>query len=250
MLDINCKVPNAMKQKFTHFSKLTDLGTFDPRIFEGDNQASQDVCNFTLTLACIYNDYKDILLSFHYLEYMKPGFPFKETPIWGEYNGLKFHLIRLHLSLVYELLNLIEKNSNVINNPFFQSVTDQLDNLGHRTWQALVNAYSGKANTSLGKTFLMIRNKVSFHYDPKEFFKGYKNWFLQAKEAKLPYISRGRKITEERFYFAEASAQSYYDALCCNMSINLEQIKKLATCVGPALSQIVKIFIDNRCITK
>jgi hypothetical protein len=203
-----------MSKTINPFSALTELETFDPNIFKGDQQTPQEVCNFVLALSCVYNDYKDILMAFHYLEYLRPSCPVKEIPEWGEFNGLKFHIIRLHISLVNELLSLMERSDGVLKNPYFQSITNHLDSLGKRTWEVLVKAAFGKAGTSLGRTFLMIRNKVAFHYDPKEFYKGYRNWFLNSKKAKKPYISRGTKITKERYYFAEASAQSYFDNLC------------------------------------
>lgn len=239
-----------MTENIKPFSALTELETFDPKIFEGNQQTPQDVCNFVLALACVYNDFKDILMAFHYLDCLQPSFPVKEIPEWGEFNGLKFHLIRIHISLVHELLSLIERSDGVLKNPYFQSITNHLDNLGKQTWEALVKASSGKASTSLGKIFLMIRNKVAFHYDPKEFFKGYRNWFLNSKKSKKPYISRGKKITDERYYFAEASAQSYFDNLCAGACIDANQVKKLATSLGPAISQIIKTFVDSRCLDK
>lgn len=235
-----------MSKNIKPFSALSELEAFDPKIFEGDQRAPQDVCNFVLALSCVYNDYKDILMAFHYLDYLQPQFPVKETPEWGEFNGLKFHLIRLHISLVNELLCLIERSKGILADPYFQSITNHLDKLGKRTWEALVKAADGKASTSIGRTFLMIRNKVAFHYDPKEFFKGYKNWFLNRNKLKKPYISRGAQITEERYYFAEASAQSYFDNLCSGGNINTKQVFNLATSLGPAISQIVKTFIDER----
>lgn len=239
-----------MTGKIELFSILNELETFDPRIFEGNQQISQDVCNFVLALAFVYNDYKDILMAFHYLDYLQPSFPVKETPEWGEFNGLKFHLIRLHISLVHELLDLIKRSDRVLDNPYFKSIANHLDNLGKLTWDALIKASSGKADTNLGRTFLMTRNKVAFHYDPKEFFQGYKNWFLHSKAAKKPYISRGKKITEERYYFAEASAQSYFENLCADKCINTRQVFELATSLGPAISQIVKAFVDTRRLEK
>lgn len=237
-----------MTENINSFSALTELETFDPKIFQGDQQTPQDVCNFILALACIYNDYKDILMAFHYSERLRPLFPVKETPEWGEFNGLNFHLIRLHISLVHELLNLIERSNSVLENSYFQSIVNHIDSPGKRTWDALVKASFGKSKTSIGRTFLMIRNKVTFHYDPKEFFKGYNNWFLNRKKSKKPYMSRGEQIKEERYYFAEASAQSYFDNLFAGSAIDIKQVNKLAYSLGPAISQIVKAFIDIRCI--
>jgi hypothetical protein len=236
----------AMSENIQPFSDLTKPETFDPGIFAGDQHMPQDVCSFILALACIYNDYKDILMAFYYLDYLQPSFPVKETAVWGEYNGLKFHLIRLHASLVHELLDLIKRSHNVLNNPCFRSITNQLDILGKSTWDALIEASSENASTDIGKTFLMIRNKISFHYDPKEFFQGYTNWFLNRNSVKRPYVSRGKQIRDERYYFAEASAQSYFEKVCTDKSVNTDQIFELATSLGPAISQIVKSFIDTR----
>lgn len=185
-------------------------------------------------------------MAFHYLDYLQPSFPVKETAVWGEFNGLKFHLIRLHVSVFHELLDLIKRSHTILVNPCFQSITNQLDVLGKTTWDALIEAASGNANTDIGRTFLMIRNKVSFHYDPKGLFHGYTNWFLNSDLVKRPYVSRGKQIRDERYYFAEASAQSYFKKLCTEKSVDTDQIFELATSLGPAISQIVKSFIDFR----
>jgi hypothetical protein len=146
--------------------------------------------------------------------------------------------------LVHELLNLIKRNSSVLIDQYFQSIINKLDELGKQTWEALTSASSEHGTTELSRTFLMIRNKVSFHYDPKEFFKGYRDWFLNNASKRKPYLSRGNMLQNERYYFAEASAQSYFNLLIDG--IDQEQVYNLTTAVGPAISQIVKAFIDNR----
>lgn len=233
------------------FSTLTEVKTFDPKIFEANEQISQDVCDFVLALACIYNDNKDLLMGFHYLDCIQPPLPSSETSKWGEFNGLKFHLIRLHLSLVYELLYLIETRGSVLSNPPLKEIIDNLDSIGKQNWNTLCEASSGRADTSRGKMFLMIRNKIGYHYDPKEIFKGYKKWFLDGKKSKKPYISLGKTLNDERYYFAEASAQSYYNKLFeDNKGSNEEQVKKIALSVYRPISQIVKMFIKNRSPVK
>ncbi len=51
----------------------------------------------------------------------------------------------------------------------------------------------------------MVRNKIANHYDKNEIFKGYKRKFIDGSYE--PYISRGNKMIEERFFYADAASR-------------------------------------------
>lgn len=230
-------------------SEVSSLETFDSQAFLADDTVSQDVCNFVLTLACIYNDYKDTILALNYLSNVQPPFPVEETATWGEYNGLKFHVIRSQSALIHELLKLIEDNKGVLQNSFFQSVINQLDKVGSRSWKTLVAVSEGKEDShKIAKTLLMIRNKIAFHYDPKEIFKGYKKLFLDTNTKKQTYISRGNILEGERYYFAEAGAQRYFQTFYEDIGEEkfLNEIRIVINSLAPALAQIIQKFIQKR----
>ena len=73
-----------MSKNISKYSDIHSLDTFDESAFLGNETVSQDVCNLILTLACIYNDYKDTLLSLSFLDQAKPSGNFQETAEWGE----------------------------------------------------------------------------------------------------------------------------------------------------------------------
>jgi hypothetical protein len=54
----------------------------------------------------------------------------------------------------------------------------------------------------------MARNKVAFHYDPKEISRGYRIMFFE-RDAGPPSVSRGDAMESTRFYFADAAAEQY-----------------------------------------
>jgi hypothetical protein len=93
---------------------------------------------------------------------------------------------------------------------------------------------------------LLIRNKIVFHYDPKALFQGYSYWFLDQSAKKKPYISRGEARVNERFYFAEASAESYFESLYGTKALDPKRLISLCDLAGLVLSQVVKDFIDLR----
>ena len=114
----------------TNFTKeselLAPLQTFDRDAFVGDERVPQDICNFVLALALIYNDCKDGIFSNMILTDSKPKGQFELSRGWGAYNGLKLHYIRLHVALIHELLQLIEDNQQILKHPFFNSVIQKL----------------------------------------------------------------------------------------------------------------------------
>ncbi len=160
-------------------AQLAPLQSFDPQAFVGDSDAPQEIRSFVLALALIYNDCKNGIFSNLLLAEAKPDSQFPVSRSWGTYSGMKLHYVRLHCALIHELLKLIEANQAAINHPFFISVVRSLPSSVRVEWNSLVDASLSKAtSTPLTKSLLMIRNKVSFHYDPRELYRGYREHFF------------------------------------------------------------------------
>ncbi len=200
-----------MTEPIHRIGDLAKLESFDPDAFKTDDTVSQDTCNFFLTLALIFNDLKDILQTHNVIQSVKPTGDFKITRQCGEYSGIYYHFLKLLISLVHEVVQVVKCNKKIIKAPFFQSVLMQLSEKERASWQALLNATEGKqADTPIGKFLLSVRNKIAFHYDLKEIYFGYQLFFSSGcKESEHAYISRGRNMAETRYFFADAAANGY-----------------------------------------
>jgi len=231
-------------------SQNANLETFDSEVFVGDDTVSQDVCNFILALSLFYNDYKDANTGYTLLMDQRPQGKYEYTPSWGEYNGLKAHFERFHFALMYELFELVEKNKQLIPLPFFQSIFKQLDKRARTAWQSLVDVSMGKnISKENEKMLLLVRNKLSFHYDAKEIFRGYKQHFLQNDDVnRRPFISRGRTMPRSRFYFSDAAAQSYFSSKLDAQEIDefFSKAYSLWDDINFAIWQVVERFIEKR----
>lgn len=231
-------------------ARLAPLQTFDPDAFVGNDGVPQSICNFILALALIYNDCKNGLYSNLLLADFKPAGQSRTSRAWGAYSGIKFHYLRLQLGLLHELFQLIESNRAVINHPFFGDVIKLLPRPARHSWQALVAASLGTGtSTPMGKTLLMIRNKVAFHYDCKEIYRGYRrHFFKNGKITEPAFVSRGANMRKSRLYFADAAAEGYFQSQFDNMQVDkfMNRIADITGDLNQAIILIVDRFIQKR----
>ncbi len=229
-------------------SSLAPLESFDAQAFTGDGTCPQEVYNFVLALALTYNDFKDIFMAQGLLDHAAPEGEQGEVPSWGQYNALRAHATRLHAGLIHELCNLIRDADKVRDHDLFKKVVRNLRVEARKAWNALEDIALGNTfDNPEAKSLFFMRNKVAFHYDPKEIAKGYSSLFL-GNSPKMPYISRGSSLGGSRFYFADAAAQEYTffraedeaaKALLAGTSALLRQVHL-------ALFEIVTKFIQAR----
>jgi hypothetical protein len=226
---------------------LGPLEGFDPAAFIGDAEVPQDLCDFVLALAEIYNDYKDLVLAYAMLTDVQPSEPETISGDRGQFAALQFHVIRLHVSLVHELCRLIDRQAHVIEYPAFRDVIKKLDRRAREKWQVLVDAAGTKPkDDELTKVLLLLRNKTSSHIDPEQVGRGYRHAFL--KLGKKPYISRGTTLKNTRFYFADAAVTAYLTDLVGGTGVRpfLEDFSRLFESLNIAIVQIVEAFIQSR----
>jgi len=166
-----------------YFSKLANLEYFDPQAFQPDNNVSKEVCGFILSLALIYNDIKNISLFFELTSKSVPQGKFEERKEWGEYNGILNFLDRLIIGLLHELFRLIRENKGVIEDIYFKQIIRLIRKDAKISWQALVDtSFEKYSDNKLAKDLMVIRNKVSFHYDPKAIKQGYDFFYDKVKK--------------------------------------------------------------------
>jgi hypothetical protein len=231
-------------------SELAPLESFDPAAFRADASVPQELCSFVLSLAVAYNDCKDLIYARIVVGDARPTGLFKKTRLWGAWSGVESHIFRSIVGLVNELFGLIRDNEHLLRHPFFGSVVWQLDRPTRQAWKTVVAVALGSTPADpFGKSLLLIRNKVSFHYDAKAIFAGYRHHFLSPGQPdERAFISRGNTMKESRFYFADAAALEYVRSIVGheNLEAQIAQIADLLKPVSRALMAIVKAYVQKR----
>lgn len=231
-------------------AQLAPLQTFDPNAFVGNNEVPQNICNFILALALVYNDCKNGMSSNLLLADFRPVGKPRTSRSWGNYNGMKFHYIRLHVGLLHELFSLIEENRDVIQHSFFGSVIKLLPSPARGSWEDLVAASLGTGTSSpMGRTLLMIRNKVAFHYDCKEIYRGYRrHFFRNDSSTEQAFVSRGNSMRRSRLYFADAAAEGYFQSQFDKTPVDqfMNSVIRITGDLNHAIMLIVDRFIQRR----
>jgi len=226
------------------------LETFDPAAFEAGADVPQEVCSLILALALVYNDYKDALFASIAIGDAKPTGTFRKSRIWGAHAGIEFHALRLQVGLLHELLNLLRESGNALLHPFIAKVVKLMPSNARGSWKSLVSVAMGSTPTDqFGRSLLLIRNKVSFHYDPKAIFSGYRHHFLgSTKRDDRAFISRGQSMSATRFYFADAAPIGYLRSLVGDEGSDelLKSVAQLVRTVNIALKYVVEGFIQCR----
>ncbi|HEU4501767.1 MAG TPA: hypothetical protein VFR82_08960 [Nitrospira sp.] len=241
---------NAYKNFFeAECRELADLETFDPDAFVGDDAVPQSVCNFVLSLALIFNDLRDLYYANFLVGGCKPTGSVLKNKQWGYYSGLYLHIVRLILSAIHELLNLIEKQRADMDHPIFADVLKALPKDKRKEWFDVVGIALGKssADSRLEKLLLRIRNNVSFHYDAKALYGGFRHHFLVHQPEERAYVSRGNTVQSTRFYFADAAVDGLLNEISGTNGPDLAaSFEKLIDGVYQPVMLIISGFIQKR----
>lgn len=234
--------------------ELAPLQSFDPKVFLDDDKPTQNVCNFVLSLAVVYNDLKDLLWVHYHLGRSKPKKNEKITRYLGEHAGLRLHASKLLFSILNELIQLLRENQTLLEDGLFKNCVSKLPREARDCWDGLVALSTGNKveHQTMKQIFRAIRNKVSFHYcDLNAINLGFRLQFtdqIRPVENKTPYVSLGKNAMESRFYFADALIQAYVEHKIGNESLVEFGIKfsKLTEEVNFALRFLIEHFIYNR----
>lgn len=228
---------------------LAPVQTFAPEAFLPGPDAPANVCAFVLSLSVIYNDFKDLALADHLLRSNPPAVTEGIDAERGQYCGLQGHILRLLGGLVHELLRLTADNEYVLSDPAFTKALARCPRPSREAWDAVAAAALAHAGSDpLLKALLLLRNKISFHYDPKEIANGYRAAFSSPARYGRPCISRGITLQSSRHYFADAAAQAYFFAKTGGAAPDslLRWDSPMVVAVNRALAEIVEAFIASR----
>ncbi len=229
---------------------LANIESFDPRAFLGGPDVPQSVCDLVLSLAVFYNDIRDVTHATLLLESERPQGEFSVNKQNGEYSGLAYHLFRVRLGLLHELLKLLCKAKTTIADQSMIQIVERLSREAREAWEALVNIANGiDVDPRFTSIILMIRHKVSFHYDSKAIQRGFTRHFCgDERSDDYAYISRGRNMGETRYYFADAAAYGFLRTLANDTELTqLESsLHDFGVLISAALLPLISRFIQFR----
>lgn len=235
----------------TEYCALGALESVDPAVFLPGPDCSKDVCAFILALAEFYNDIKDVLMADVLLNSERPVDLTSISRARGAFSGIYFHIFKVQVGMLHELLYTI---GNVPDTTFESAIMrrtiSKLSATARTNWEELVSVARGNASTStFGQTLHSVRNKISFHYDPKAIARGYEWHFVSGQRRDdRAYISRGTSMRETRFFFADAASHGYVKAKLQTEIIEdfVNATRLLTTQVNRATEEIVIKFIQER----
>ena len=230
---------------------LAPLTAVDPKAFISGDEGEQKVCDFILSLALIYNDFKDIVWAMRYLHICKPKNPNEVTPYRGQYAAFDNHLTRLYCGLINELFELVKDGSQVLAHPLFSKTVNLLSKDAKQHWQALVQMSRNEkpGDNTFKETFARVRNKITYHSDIKEISSGYRHFFFdQNGNTKMDALmSRGNGLPSTRFYFADALVEGYLNKRIGGKRADfIKTLGELTDHMRTALNEIITKFINVR----
>jgi hypothetical protein len=201
----------APKRAEPHF-ELAPLTGLDPALIvpkDGDDRLAA----FMLALALVFNDLKGIAL---FGQWMLPSRP-KEPEIsqhCGQWRGMDLQLHRLAVSLIRELLTLIEAFKGEATGKRVEALLSSAAPRTRRDWRDLVAVATGSGDESdrrFAKVVEQVRHNVAFHYyQPRRLVAGFRTFFFEAPPSasnEHAYCSFGRNMEETRFYYADAAIE-------------------------------------------
>ena len=192
-----------------HIDGLAKLQAFEPSIFVGDAAYPEELCDFMLALALVYNDFRDIFVAQILLQEVLPSDLKTPTPQLGEFGGINIHLMRTLAGILRELIVLLEDCPSIPKTPQFQNLVAKLQPEARSAWQSVLAVAGHKPkHNPLTKLLIFARNNVSFHYSTKALAAGYRSSFVDG-ENREPYLSAGSTMANTRFYFADAAAEKF-----------------------------------------
>ena len=206
-----------------------------------------DLDDFFLTLALIYNDMKG-LTSFQVIlneHFEAPSS--KIDPHNGEFGGLNIHIIRLFSGLVEEFLNFLYKNPTIESRDFL--------NLLNKIWENLIDiAHMKKVqNNPTNYALMMIRGNITYHYRDagKNLRRGFINRFHNKKRDKslkndAAYYSLENSLESTRFYYADAAAEEYMVSISDGWPEYMNDINAMVETMNHALYWLMKIYLKPK----
>ena len=217
-------------------------------------EGKNDLDDFFLTLALIYNDMKGITLFQVLLNEHYEPLSSKIDPHNGELGGLNIHIIRIFSGLIEEFLNFLAENP-IIESKDFLSLLEDLPPDAKKIWENLIDISHMKKvpDNPTNYALMMIRGKITYHYSDagKNLRKGYISRFHNKNKDKVlkneaAYYSLEDQLESTRFYYADAAAEEYMMIISDGWTDYMHDINIMAETMNHALYWLMKIYLKSK----
>ena len=197
------------------------------------DDADEDLKDFFLTLALMFNDLRGILIINQTLKgvYEKPAvFEEADKGHMGDYGGIDLQVLKTIHGLLYEALAYLKKKQDIISSNYVKNLIRVMPSRERDDWellmmiatdQPIINTKFKNKYNDIIRILKILRNHVSFHYQAedgrKRLIDGFRRFFFEGLEGvetgarEFAYRStKDSDIEASRYYYADAALQGYF----------------------------------------
>ena len=197
---------------------LGELKSIAPKRLIKESQAD-DVADFFLVLAAIFNDLKGLVLFDKLVvdHYRLPGVT--EVSVHsGSYGGVRIQMYKLLVATINEIFEFLKVSKSVLDTGEFALILNALPRPRREQWNAIVDIAFDRtpAASDFTKTLIQARNNVAFHYyqSGKNLRKGFIGKFFKKEKNNInknedAYYAVGENMGKTRFFYADAALEEY-----------------------------------------
>ena len=236
------------KSHLSEYYQLAPMSEFNREVFRDKDPLRQEVCDFVLALAVFHNDFKDSIFAYFQHSNSQSKITKGINPDYAQWGGIRIHIVRILFGQLWEFLELIKSNKRSVSHSLFLDVLKKLPPNVRDSWNKVQDiALSNTAKDPIWKKIMLFRQNVAFHYSATSFGEGYKTHFFHSgSKSEIPYCSLGTSMEENRFFFADAAAQTYLTSKTGDPDVLWRQIDQLHADLNKAIGNIVPEFIITR----
>lgn len=246
--------PRLPKKKTSDPRALAPLTKHDPSKIV-PKHGRDDLAEFCLTLAVVFNDLKGLLVWEKRISELAPSDVPLVSPKSGEFYGLRIQFHRLLAAQFHELLKLIKAFEDVVGAQPLRNILKKAPPSIQHQWDDLVAVATGKG-TPRDKAFAQIlvetRNNAAYHYyQPKVLLAGFRRTFFETPPGPLnqfAFASIGASMEQSRFYYADAAMEAALTTLA-GKSMEPIKFKKLLAgridSVNRTVEYILSVYLQR-----
>jgi len=226
---------------------LNQILTFKPETFNGKTKTEQATYSIILSFARFYNDLRDLEILKKLINQDESEIAQTNNPLYGQNGGINTFILRLFFGFVYEFINLIQKNLDILKSTEFTKIIQNIDKNTKADFEKLVN-FSSDKDSHMFKVLAQLRGNLAFHYyQPKELYNGYQ--FATQTCLRSVYVSMGTSMKQTRYYFTDMALQtSIYSTIIKEFESIEEWNKELDVLIDSILRSTMVIVRQFLCM--
>ncbi|WP_413569185.1 hypothetical protein ACLWBD_00490 [Bdellovibrio sp. HCB117] len=209
----------ALKEDSVLHYNLGKLAYFSSKkLFSDPTRKDQD--DFILSLSLAHNDFKALLFFWEVVGEFPPKSPNNGyvSARFGQYSSYRWMLYRYLAGALNEVLVLLEKKKEVLEDSEIARAMAKLDTSYQHTWEQLKSLARNivderdEETKQLRNKISNVRDNISFHYcDNSHLSDNYKKAFFNStiRPDGRAYFTNGSSLEQISFLFADAAVETF-----------------------------------------